>query len=266
MIGLNSLMNLTGRRALITGATGNLGREFCMTLAELGSDLVLVDLDEIKLTNLATEIMSLFNVRVNVFCCDLENEKERENLISLILSDEDELNILINNAAFVGTSTLTGWSVPFEQQSIATWRRAIEVNLTAVFHLSQGLSPKMKNSKGASIINISSIYGQNAPDWEMYTGTQLGNPAGYAASKGGLDQLTKWLSSTLSPNVRVNAVSPGGIFRNQPKEFVDKYVKKVQLGRMANESDFVGVITFLSSDMSGYVTGQLISIDGGFNL
>jgi NAD(P)-dependent dehydrogenase (short-subunit alcohol dehydrogenase family) len=259
-------MNLTGRRALITGATGALGKEFCSTLAELGSNLVLVDLDEIKLTNLAREIEGVFHVKVDTFCCDLESEKERENLISSILSDEDELNILINNAAFVGTTSLTGWSVPFEQQSITTWRRAIEVNLTAVFHLSQGLSQKMRNSKSASIINISSIYGQNAPDWGMYTGTQMGNPAAYATSKGGLDQLTRWLSSTLSPDVRVNAISPGGILRNQPKDFVERYVKKVQLGRMANESDFVGAIAFLSSDMSGYVTGQLFSIDGGFNL
>jgi NAD(P)-dependent dehydrogenase (short-subunit alcohol dehydrogenase family) len=173
---------------------------------------------------------------------------------------------LVNNAALVGTSDLVGWAVPFEKQSIDTWRRAIEVNLTAVFDLCQGLTPLLNATKNASIINIASIYGINAPDWSLYEGTSLGNPAAYGVSKGGLIQLTRWLSTTLAPNVRVNAISPGGIFRNQPEEFVKRYSSRTPLKRMATENDFRGAIAFLATDMSRYVTGQVISVDGGWGI
>ena len=92
----------------------------------------------------------------------------------------------------------------------------------------------------------------------------MGNPAAYSVSKGGLVQLTRWLATTLSPKVRVNAISPGGIFRDQPKNFVSRYEKRTPLQRMANENDFRGVIAYLASDMSEYVTGQILRVDGGW--
>lgn len=147
-----------------------------------------------------------------------------------------------------------------------TWRRAIEVNLTAVFHLCQGLAPLLRNSEGGSIINIGSIYGSLAPDWGLYAGTEMGNPAAYGVSKAGLMQLTRWLSSTLAPDIRVNAISPGGIYRNQPQEFVDRYEKKTPLKRMATEDDIRGAVALLSSDLSCYITGQVLCIDGGFGI
>jgi len=94
----------------------------------------------------------------------------------------------------------------------------------------------------------------------------MSNPAAYAASKGGLIQFSRWLATTISPNVRVNCVSPGGVFRNQPDIFVKKYIDKTPLKRMATEQDFAGVIAFLSSDMSAYVTGQNILVDGGWGI
>ena len=158
-----------------------------------------------------------------------------------------------------------GWSVPFEDQSVETWRRAIEVNLTAVFDLSQGLHSLLKASKGGSIINIASIYGMNGVDWSLYEGTSMSNPAAYAASKGGLIQLTRWLATTIAPEVRVNAIAPGGIFRNQPEGFVKRYEAKTPLGRMATEEDFRGAIAYLSSDLSRYVTGHVLMVDGGWS-
>ena len=176
----------------------------------------------------------------------------------------DRLAILINNAAFVGTSTLEGWAVPFEGQSIETWQRAMEVNLTAPFHLCQMLAPALRRSEAGSIINIGSIYGQYGPNWALYEGTSMSNPAAYGASKGGLLQLTRWLATTLAPDIRVNAVSPGGIFRNQPASFVARYEAATPLGRMARETDMVGAVAYLASDLSCYVTGQNISVDGGW--
>jgi NAD(P)-dependent dehydrogenase (short-subunit alcohol dehydrogenase family) len=94
----------------------------------------------------------------------------------------------------------------------------------------------------------------------------MGNPAAYGASKGGLAQLTRWLATTLAPDVRVNAISPGGIFRNQPDAFVERYVKKTPLKRMATEDDFRGAVAYLDSDQSTYVSGQTISVNGAFGI
>ena len=153
---IKELSDLSGRRALITGATGGLGRVFANTLAELGADLVLVDLPSSDFQTLSKSLISDWKVKVDIHPCDLEVQNQRADLISELMSSGLGLNVLINNAAFVGTSDLHGWGVPFKDQSIDTWRRALEVNLTAVFDLSKGLSPLLKLSKNASIINIAS--------------------------------------------------------------------------------------------------------------
>ena len=101
---------------------------------------------------------------------------------------------------------------------------------------------------------------------KLYDGTKMGNPAAYSVSKGGLIQLTKWLSTTLAPSIRVNVVSPGGIERGQEKSFKEKYIERVPLKRLGNEEDLIGAILFLGSDMSKYVTGQNIIVDGGYGI
>ena len=262
---VKSLIDLKGRRALITGAAGELGRIMTQTLAELGADLILLDFKDTTLAAIANETKTTWNVKVDMLHCDLESQSEREELIAT-LKREYQLDILINNAAFVGTSGLQGWSVPFGEQSIETWRRAIEVNLTAAFHLCQGLAPLLNARGVGSIINIGSIYGEYGPDWGLYKGNSMGNPAAYASSKGGLLQLTRWLATTMAPTVRVNAISPGGIFRGQAQAFVDRYEARTPKGRMATEDDFRGVVAFLASDMSAYITGQNISVDGGWGV
>ena len=261
---IKELSDLSGRRALITGATGGLGRVFADTLAELGADLVLVDLSGSDLQAVNEGLTERWGVRIENHTCDLENQTQRTELIEKLVDSGLGLNILINNAAFVGTSNISGWGVPFKDQSIDTWRRAMEVNLTAVFDLSQGLTPLLRDSKRGSIVNIASIYGMYGPDWSLYEGTRMSNPAAYAASKGGLIQLTRWLATTISPEIRVNAISPGGIFRSQPEEFVKRYETKTPLGRMASEEDFRGAIAYLTSDLSKYVTGQVLQVDGGW--
>ena len=116
------------------------------------------------------------------------------------------------------------------------------------------------------IINISSIYGLFGPDWRLYEDTNMGNPAAYATSKSGLIGLTRWLATTVSPDIRVNAIAPGGVLRDQPEIFIDRYSKKTSLGRMANEDDFRGALSYLASDLSQYVTGQVLSVDGGWGI
>ena len=263
---IKELMDLKGRRALITGATGGLGKVMTDTLAELGADLILVDRPGSDFENLCETVTENWGVKIEHYFCDLELQEQRTNLIAGLKSGGKGLNIFINNAAFTGTSDLQGWAVPFEEQTVETWCRALEVNLTAIFQLCQGLTPLLKAAEGASIINIASIYGIYGPDWSLYEGTSMSNPAAYGASKGGLIQFTRWLATTIAPSVRVNAISPGGVFRNQPEAFVQQYKAKTPLGRMATEEDFRGVVAYLASDMSKYVTGQNVAVDGGWGV
>lgn len=264
MTTIKELISLNGRCALITGATGGLGQMMADTLAELGADLILVDRPSSDFTSLSHSLGERWGVSIDQYECNLEEQEQRNTLIASVIESHKELNILINNAAFVGTSDLTGWSVPFEQQTVETWRRALEINLTAVFELSQKFMPLLKKSAGGNIINITSIYGEHGPDWRLYEGTMMSNPAAYGASKGGLVQLTRWLATTVAPDVRVNAISPGGVFRNQPDVFVQRYESKTPLARMANADDFRGAVAYLASDLSKYVTGQILAVDGGW--
>ncbi len=264
MTTLKELMDLRGRRALITGAGGGLGRVMADTLAELGADLILVDRPGIDLSPLEDELRRRWSVMTWALPCDLEHQDQRDALIAAVKADGLGPNILINNAAFVGASNLQGWVAPFEEQTLDTWRRAMEVNLTAVFHLCQAFTPELRVAKGGNIVNIASIYGVLGPDWRLYEGTAMGNPAAYATSKGGLIQLTRWLATTLAPAIRVNSISPGGVFRNQPTTFVSRYELKTPMQRMAIEEDFRGVIAFVATDASQYLTGQNLVVDGGW--
>lgn len=260
---VRQLIDMSGRRALITGAAGGLGRAMADSLAELGADLLLVDLDGAATPQLAEDLAIRHGIKATPLACDLEDAAQRVALAEKVLVSGG-LSVLVNNAAFVGTSDLNGWAEPFEGQTVETWRRALEVNLTAAFHLSQLLIPALRAGPGGSVVNIASIYGELGPDWSLYEGTTMANPAAYGTSKGGLIQFTRWLATTVAPEVRVNAISPGGVARGQPDSFVERYTARTPLGRMAVEDDFRGAIAYLASDLSAYVTGQVLAIDGGW--
>jgi NAD(P)-dependent dehydrogenase (short-subunit alcohol dehydrogenase family) len=259
-----NLFDIENKVVLITGAAGHLGSSIAEAFAELGAILILIDREETSLQLLVEGLQGRFNTSVEYIVCDFEQEEQRQSLILEFQRSSKGIDVLINNAAFVGTSNLQGWNTNFENQNIDTWRRALEVNVTAAFHLIQGLTSVMRKTSSPSIINVCSIYGVYAPEWQAYEGTEMNNPAAYSVSKAGLIQLTKWLASLLGPDIRVNAVSPGGISRNQPASFIEKYERKTNLGRMATEEDMVGPIIFLASNASKYITGQNIIVDGGW--
>jgi NAD(P)-dependent dehydrogenase (short-subunit alcohol dehydrogenase family) len=265
MKSINELMNLSGRTALVTGGAGHIGRAMVEALAELGASVVVLDRDEGAAIRVAERAADSFGVDAFGLGVDLEDSDALKQIPSLLNQFGGELDILVNNAAFCGDALLEGWAVPFEEQSLDAWRRAMEVNLTAVFGLTQACTDLLRKSGHGSVINVSSIYGVLGPDMSLYDGTEMGNPAAYAASKGGLIQLTRWLATNLAPDVRVNAISPGGLERGQPKIFQDRYVARTPLKRMGSEEDFKGVTAFLASDLSAYVTGQNLMVDGGWS-
>ena len=265
MNSIAQLMSLKGRRALITGGCGKIGQVMAHSLAELGADLLLVDRPSSDYTGLRDELEGRWGIKVAVFDCDLEIQCNRDSLVRFVQDLDGGLDILVNNAALSAESGLEGWLCDFENQSTDTWRRALEVNLTAVFDLTKGLVDLLKRNEKGNIVNIASIYGFNGTDYGLYEDTNMGSPAAYSISKGGLIQMTRWLATTLAPAIRVNTISPGGVFRNQPEVFVKRYESRTPLARMATEDDFRGAIAYLASDLLLYVTGQNLIVDGGWS-
>jgi NAD(P)-dependent dehydrogenase (short-subunit alcohol dehydrogenase family) len=262
---IKQMLSMEGRVAVVTGGCGHIGLAIAEGLAEQGCNLLLIDLSEDATTATASKLGERWGVQVEGLAVDLENAEARGSVAPFIREHFGRVDVLVNNAGFVGDSQMTGWAVPFEDQSIETWRRAVEVNVTAGFHLSQLLVPMLKEHRCGSIVNVASIYGLLGPDMTLYDGTKMGNPAAYAVSKGGLIQLTRWMSTVLAPDIRVNCVSPGGVARQQPKVFVEKYISRTPLKRMGEEDDFKGAVLYFASDISAWVTGQNLVVDGGWS-
>ena len=166
---VQQLMDMSGRTVLITGATGNLGQHMVETIAELNGNLILVDRPDSNYSILL-EKLKIYKCNIECIECDLESDNHRTEMVHKINNLNLPVNVLINNAAFGGTTDLQGWVAPLEGQTIKTWRRAMEVNLTAAFDLSKSLLPKLKKNRNGSIINISSIYGSSSPVHSMYEG------------------------------------------------------------------------------------------------
>jgi len=252
---------MTSRIAVVTGGCGPLGSVICADLAAAGLAVIAVDLpDAIESSQAGAGAAAA----ITPHATDLTDTAQLDDLVDRLTREHGRLDVLVHNAAFTGTSGLTGWAVPFSDQSDEAFDAALHLNLAVPFRLTRRALPLLTASTSASVVMIASIYGLVGPDLGLYAGTQMGNPAGYAAAKGGLVQLTRYLAAVLAPAVRVNAVAPGGIARGQDPTFVERYVARTPMGRMATESDVAGAVTWLASDDAQYVTGLILSVDGGW--
>lgn len=265
MRSVETLMSLAGRRALVTGAAGYLGLPICETLVELGAKVAVLDLDAAACEKRAKELSRRRRGAAFALPCDLADEAQARAAVRAAAGRLGGLDILIHSAGFVGNSKLPGWAVPFKDQTVDAWDRAMRVNLTAPFVLVQEARAALAKSGRGSVILLSSIYGLSGPDRRLYAGTGMENPLAYGSSKGGLLQMTRALATTLAPAVRVNAISPGGVFRGNPKSFVDRYTARTPLARMAAPEDLKGAVAYLASDLSSYVTGHNLMVDGGWS-
>jgi NAD(P)-dependent dehydrogenase (short-subunit alcohol dehydrogenase family) len=265
MRSVGDLINLQGRVALITGGAGYLGSTIGQALAELGANIVLLDIQREQGLKISAQIEDRYEVEVQSVVVNMEDEGDLRSAADQVLTRFGRLDILIHCAALVGTSQLSGWAVPFGEQDADTWRKALEVNLTAPFILTQACVKALAASGYGSVINISSIYGVVGADPGLYEDTQMGGvPGAYAASKGGLVQWTRWLAADLAPEIRVNTISMGGVWRGQHEAFHQRYKERTPLKRMATEEDVKGAVVYLASDLSLYVTGQNLMVDGGW--
>lgn len=260
----NKLFSLCGRLALVVGACGNIGRSICQGLARHGADLVIADLRHDACLDLAKELGSSFSGRY----VPAPGDCTTDDGIQAVMHACDTMGpiqIVIHCMALISSTPMPGYAVPFEKQSLDAWELALKVNLTSTFLLAKHVHRRLDQSGIASVIFLSSIYGSLGPDWSVYENTSMGNPLAYGASKGGLQQLMRYLATLWAPLVRVNCVSPGGIQRGQEEAFVQRYEQRTPMRRMATPEDIVGPVIFLASDAARYVTGQNIIVDGGLS-
>ncbi|MCA9396596.1 MAG: SDR family oxidoreductase [Candidatus Omnitrophica bacterium] len=257
----SQMFNLSGKNAAVIGGGGYLGSEFCNCLLESGAQVLLADSPHGKGLEVTQRLKKSFSEKIEFIAVDTTDPKSLQALRSRIqTSYSGKLDILINTAVGVGKDNHFG---PFESYSWEDWRHVMDVNLGGPFLSIQTLLPVL--AKGSSIINIASMYGVVSANPSIYKDSGWNSPCSYAASKGGLIQLTKYLSVHLaSKGVRVNAISPGGVFNDHEPEFVKNYSEKTPMNRMLNRDELMGAIVYLSSDASSYVTGQNILVDGGW--
>lgn len=259
-----NIFHLDQKVVLVTGGLGHLGRRIGIALGRRGAHVVLTDCFPPTTAQDALSDLVNQSISCEYIYSDLSLPESRNQLISNFLEEHRSLDILVNNASMVGTSGAEGFNTAFSLQSDEAFLNCLMINLLAPFALARSLSPLLLQSGKGSIINISSIYGLVGPVPKIYDGLEMHQPAAYSASKGGLIQLTRYLATTLAPKIRVNAIAPGGIFREQDPIFVERYSERVPLGRMAKEGDLDGAIVWLASEASAYVTGQVIAVDGGW--
>lgn len=270
-ISYRGLFGLVGKTAVVTGGAGILGRHFCAGLAESGVKVAVVDLQEDKALELAQALSERYKVHVIGIGCDVSEPASVKAMVSRVVSEFVEINILHNNAA--GKSDdLDAFFAPFEEYSLDQWRKIMAVNLDGMFLVAQAVGKQMvAQGKGGSIIQTASIYGVMAPDHRIYEGSfylgrQINTPAVYTASKAAVIGFTKHLATYWAEKrIRVNTLTPGGTESGQNDEFNRRYSARIPMNRMATAQEMVGALLYLASDASSYVTGQNIIVDGGLN-
>jgi NAD(P)-dependent dehydrogenase (short-subunit alcohol dehydrogenase family) len=241
--------DLDNKVILITGGNGLLGKEMVNLLKQNGAIVINADINAETRDDLSS------------LQCDVTDEQQVKRTFERIFEKYNRIDGLVNNAY----PRTKDWGLKFEDIPYSSWQKNIDMQLNSYFLFIQQACSYMEKNGGGSIVNIASIYGVTGPDFTVYEGTQLTNPAAYSAIKGGLINLTRYVASYFgAKNIRVNCISPGGIFDHQPETFVKNYEKKVPLKRMGFPDDISGPVAFLLSDAAKYITGQNLIVDGGW--
>lgn len=262
--------DLTGRTAIVTGGAGLLGREFCRSLAEAGAAVAVADLDRAAAARVAEE-RSAAGQRALAVEVDVTREPSIREAVETVLKTYSSIDILVNSAAidpkFDAGHTSTG-TASFEDFPLQVWNEALAVNLTGMFLFSRAVAkPMLKQGRGV-IVNLCSTYGLVGPDQRIYQ--KAGQPVQYkpvyySVTKAGVLGLTRYLATYFAGrNIRVNSLTPGGVFNQNDEDFVRNYSARTVLGRMANKDEMNAALLFLASDASTYMTGSNLIVDGGW--
>jgi len=250
-----NLFSCKDKVALVTGGLGLIGREIVQGLHDFGASVCIADINEHPMKGLKNP--TAFNFQ-NL---DITSEDSIRQTLDAVIGQYKKIDILVN-CAYPRTGD---WGARCEDVSFDSWKMNVNGHLGGYFLCCQKVAEQMKLQGGGSIINFASIYGIVAPDFSIYEGTPMTMPVAYSAIKGGVIAFSKYMASYYAKHhIRVNCVSPGGIFDKQPESFVEKYIAKTPLGRMGTPKDMVGAVLYLASDASLYVTGHNLIVDGGW--
>ncbi len=259
---VRELLSLNGKIALVTGGSQNFGLEIATGLIESGAEVIISSRDLAKAQVTAAELSSKLKARVHGMSMDLLSEASIIDLYADIRKKFGRIDVLVNNAGGHSTKA-TGH---LETEPLEAWRAYIDINMTGTFLMIREYAKLMMPLKSGSIVNIASIAAELGRDRRIYPQPMKPQPVMYAAAKAGMLGLTYDSAGYLSPHgIRVNAISPGGFERGQPREFVDAYSDRTMLGRMGRDGfDLKGAVVFLASEASAYITAQNLFVDGGF--
>lgn len=256
---IEKLFSLEGQCAVVIGGSGKIGFPMAEALAEAGAKVYIASRSPKNFQPAVDKICSQ-GLDAEGVVLNQSNENSVIEVVNTITKDFKAPDILINS----------GCGRPMKKffyDSVENWDKSMQENARGMFITARAFGESMaKNGKG-SIINISSIYGLVAPDMSIYEGSDFETEPDYAFLKGGIISFSKYLSSYYAKKgVRVNCISPGGFYNNQPEPFLSKYIAKTPMGRMAEHDDMKGVALFLASDASRYITGSVIAVDGGWTV
>ncbi len=269
---LPKLFDLTGRVAIITGGAGLLGEQHARIIAEAGGTPILVDINQEIAARKASQLRDEFGVPAMAITANIADSDDVAGILKTTLDRYGGVDILINNAANnprVEQPTEVNFS-RFEHFPVSQWMDDLTVGLTGAFLCSQVIGPAMAKQGRGVIVNVASDLALIAPDQRLYRQEgvpehlQPVKPVTYSVVKSGLLGLTRYLATYwCDQGVRVNAISPGGIYNGQADGFVAKLSSLIPLGRMAGIDEYQGAMLFLCSDASSYMTGSNLVVDGG---
>jgi NAD(P)-dependent dehydrogenase (short-subunit alcohol dehydrogenase family) len=273
MMGNLNKFCLDEKVALITGSAGLLGVQHAVALLDCGASVIITDVDENALENIKTQFNKKDYDRIYVKKMDVTDKSSIEQVLDFAVKEFGGVHILVNNAAIdpkVDAKNKLIEASRFETFSLEQWNFQLNVGLTGAFLCSQVFGKWMAEHDGGAILNIASDLSVIAPDQRLYrqeklsTAMQPVKPVTYSVIKTGLIGLTRYLATYWAyKRVRVNALSPGGVYTDQPAAFVKRLSDLIPMGRMANVDEYRSAVQFLCSDASSYMTGQNIVIDGG---
>lgn len=261
-----NLFDLTNRVALITGGAGLLAGEHAIALNAYGAKVILADFNLEKCEAVVQELKAN---GVDAFAryCDVTKKESWELMLAEITDEFGKIDILVNNAGFTNQSKSANFDASFENFPLEDWNAIMNVNLTGTFLGCQIVGKHMLHNGKGSIINIASLYGVVSPNHNIYPDTGISQPVAYSVSKHGVVALTKYIATLwASKGVRVNALTPGGIFNDHKGLFLERFKNLNPIGRMSNKDELRGGIVYLASDASSHVVGHNLIIDGGWTV
>jgi NAD(P)-dependent dehydrogenase (short-subunit alcohol dehydrogenase family) len=267
MTALPAAFDLSGKVAIVTGSAGLLGSGFCRTLAEAGASVVLADINAEANEVLATKLTG----HALAVTTDIADPRSVASMVEQTLQRYGRLDILVNSAALdpkFDPEHQDQHSSSFEDYALDDWNQALNVNLTGMFLVTQAVVRPMLDQQAGVIVNICSTYGLVAPDQRIYQRkgqTEVYKPVYYSVTKAGVLGFTRYLAGYYAgKNIRVNALTPGGVYNQHDETFVEKYAARTMLGRMADRSEMNSALLFLACDASSYMTGANLVVDGGW--